>query len=111
MIEEKRFDNRLQRVHEIVMPLHMRQLVSQHGIEMCGWQPGDHADREQDYRAQPTDDRRHANDLGCKNVDRSADAKTLREDTQPEGYGLVHVARRALQPLDTNACSDKTNRE
>ena len=88
---------------EIVVPLHMRQLVSQHGIEMCGWQPGDHADREQDYRGAANRRPSARTTSGCKNVDRSADAKTLREDTQPRMRPRPRRASRASRSTPMHA--------
>ena len=39
MVEEKRFDERLQHVDEVIMPAHMSELVGEHGIEVRRSQP------------------------------------------------------------------------
>src|SRR4030095_11980152 len=68
MVEEKRFDERLQHVDEVIMPAHMSELVGENGSEVRRSQTGNHTRRKQDDRSQATDDGRHADESGFEDT-------------------------------------------
>ena len=78
VIEEQRFDDRLQQVDEVVVPPHVGQFVRDHRLELRGRQPGKRARRQQNHRTKPTDDRRHVDDRGFQCTHRARDAQLAR---------------------------------
>jgi hypothetical protein len=59
VIEQECFDSGLQPVYEVVVSPDVGQLMSDDGLELGGHQTRKRTGREQQYRSQPADDRRH----------------------------------------------------
>jgi hypothetical protein len=100
MVEEQSLDHRLEYVDEVVVPSHVRELVCQDGLELCGRQPGERADRNQQHRFEPADHRRdvHGRRLKCDHPGRQVEppAESSHRQGHLGGHRLVFTPPQAL---------------
>ena len=79
VVEQQRFDRRLDQVDEVVVPAHVGQLVREQGLELQRGEPRQGARREQDHRTHPPEHRGHPHHRRLDQADRPADAQTRSE--------------------------------
>jgi hypothetical protein len=111
VVEEKRFDKRLQHVDEVIMPAHVSELVGKHNIEVRRSQTGDHTHRKQDDRSQAPNDGRHADETGLEDPYGPVDAEALCERLHSSNDRRINRSSRSLQPLDTCTGNDEADRQ
>ena len=62
VVEEHRLQDRLDKVHQVIVSPHVRELVGQDCTELRGCEAGHQADRNEDHGSQPSDHHRHLRD-------------------------------------------------
>ena len=115
MIEEARFDDILQEIHQIVVPADVSQLVGQDRFELVRRQPGKQAGRHQHDGPQPADDHRHGCAGRAQQSDGCRDAKPHAESLEPRAPhwvfgGLALVPQSADHaPADSQSQGQQAN--
>jgi hypothetical protein len=79
VIEQQRFDHRLQQVDQIVVPPHVRELVREDGLQLLVRQTGQGCRGKQDDRLQPAHQRRRGNRTRLEDADRSTQPQARRD--------------------------------
>jgi len=76
MVEPENLDDGLCEVDEVIAAADVRQLVREYRLKLLDAQAGNGADRQQDHRLDPSDDRRHVDQRRSPQSDRAADAQS-----------------------------------
>ena len=82
MIKQERFDQALQKVHQVIVPAHMSQFMSENGLDFGRKKAGEAGYRQKDHRPKPAQSRGDPDQGGLRQSHRPGQTQPLRGPAQ-----------------------------